>query len=598
MKTLYAMRASLLFLAIIQTTRTLPGPIGTTPITFQRVGTVVTSVTDFLLVGNVDLEPLEDELAAVEQTTAWLMNATTNVSSVHPAERKVIKAQIALLKREIVDILFRVRQLQFMFQPQESRTKRSVLLALGASAIIGASIGSLLHSSYMEDRLDAVESGQADMIKYVDLTTQLAADNQHRIDLINKTLHHLVIHEIAMTKFVTGEVDRLRDGEKILLAIDTCQSSILHLHNAVDRLIQIYSMALRGHISTELITPTQAKWELSYIQRNLPQGMRPAVSAKEVTNFFKLNCHLVSRGNRIQIVVAIPVFAFDQEFSLYKYLGGPIPLEDGISMKIAGQTSFLVINKPNTLHAELTAEQVQMCTRINNLFLCPHARILSKDNKPSCLYLLFKGRVSDAKVSCEHRFHIAGVLEFSQVTETDFVATAASPQTITRHCGQNVTGYTFQIPKGITYLKLQPGCSLTGQGCFITPGHNSSITTEQFLVNTGSHLPIKAYELLQEHYPEVKMEHQELTATIRDLAKGGASVSLKDVVAARAIIHRPGQGLHIWSSVFTAFSLLITAAFFTWVFYKYYCGGKKRTPTSPKRNTEVRELEDRLASEA
>ena len=561
------------------------------PVTFQRIGALVTSVTDYLLVGRIDLDPLTSELEAVQDTATWLMRASSNVSSVNPMERKVVRAQVALLGREINDLSHRIRQVKFMFRPKQARQKRSVVLALGAAALIGASVGNLLHSSYVEERLNTIKDNQGKLIKYVDLTTQLAANNQQRINLINETLTHLVLHEIAMTHFIGKEMDDLRDGERILLAIDVCQSAILHLHNAVNRLINVYTMALRGHISTELITPTEAKRQLVLVRSELPRGMQLALDDDDIMDFFKLNCHMVEQKGQLLVVVPIPVFTYAQQFTLYKHLRMPIMIQEGIDMEIISRGGFLVTNKQNTLHTELTIEEVQLCTHINNLFLCPHARILNKSTKPSCLFLLFKGEVQEARKACTHSFKRASALELSQFTETNFVASATSPQSLIQYCDQNITGRTFTIPAGISRFTLPPGCSLTSNDNFIAPGHNSSIIAEQFLINTGEHLPVSAHELLQQQYPAIDIEPDALSRMLTDMTKGGSTINFKDIVAARAAVRRDSWGLHIWSPIFTAIGLLITASFFSWVFIKYYCSAKKEEDHAAKVVYECEELE-------
>ena len=103
------------------------------------------------------------------------------------------------------------------------------------------------------------------------------------------------------------------------------------------------------------------------------------------------------------VAIPIPVIGLSQEFSVFRHLRTPVAAGKGVEMILQTGKEFLVLNREGTLHAEISSDELEACAQVETLFLCPHVRVFSKPGKPTCLYLLYEGRVKEAQRSATTR---------------------------------------------------------------------------------------------------------------------------------------------------------------------------------------------------
>ena len=546
------------------------------PITFQRLGQLSPSVSDFLLVGRIELRPIFRELRRAQNVIGWLDAAAEKLDDIHASQRLLVQAQSSILRRELTEITVRARNIRALFTPRRTRNRRSVMLALGAAAIIGSSVASLMHTAYIQERIEEVQDSVNGELQYVDLTAELSENNQRRLAAVNATLFELIHRTTNFQREFEEEIEALQKGERLLLAIDACQSSILHLQTGMDQLIEVYTMALHGRISTTLLNPRQVQEQVSLIKERLPPGKKLALDSDDLRGFYQLKCHLVETSDGLVVVIPIPVIGLGQEFSVFRHLRTPVAAGNDAEMILRTSKEFLVLNRENTLHTEISADELEACANVESLFLCPHIRVFMKPSRPSCLYLLYEGRVKEAQRICDHAFRITGKLDITQLSDYEFLATSTSVGTrAAQRCGSEATTTSINIPMGISKLELPAGCSLNTDLAYVVPGPNSTMGRGTFIISGQHEIDIDVENLLHQQYPHLNVKTEEIAGLLQQLTTTGDTVSLQDLMAARHRIKEISHP-HWIPMIFTTIGMVSTVTFFTWVCLRYHLRGRKR----------------------
>ena len=71
----------------------------------------------------------------------------------------------------------------------------------------------------------------------------------------------------------------------------------------MDQLIEVYTMALHGRISTTLLNPRQVQEQVSLIKERLPPGKKLALDSNDLRGFYQLKCHLVETSDGLVVVI-------------------------------------------------------------------------------------------------------------------------------------------------------------------------------------------------------------------------------------------------------------------------------------------------------
>ncbi len=554
----------------------------TVPTTFQYVGDLTANLADHLILGRVDLRQTTDDLLHIKQAHDWLSRAVRNLPDVHPVQKKNIKLQLRFLDQELKELTARAEELKDLVTGKVAplgpgkggRQKRSLLLALGGLALIGASVGNLVYSGYLHKRIDDLEARQSSMLRYVDLTTKLVANNQQRIGALNKTLYHLLHQQMSFEKEVATNMQQLSAAQEILAILSTCEAAISHLSSALNRMQAVWTAALQGRIAVEMIPPTQVHQELRHIKEGLEHGYELAVDPDKLHEFYRLPCHLINRGDKFILAIPVPVYQVADEFQIYRHISVPVATGEGVEMILDTQERYLVVNRERTLHAEMTTAELQGCLQLHQLHLCPQQRVYYKEGQPTCLFLLFQGKAKEAQRVCERAFRVAGGVELVQLNQTHFLASTGRQVVMTRSCEGTGTQDVL-VPKGITQIHLEEGCSLSADTAYIIPGQQQPVVAASYTVTTGSHITWDLTDMLREDYPHLDVQTEELRRIIGHLVVPGAKVRLQDVLAARAMVPTAVRHTSWAAMAFTAAGLLIVALFFAWVCCRYRKGGKK-----------------------
>ncbi len=513
-----------------QTTNYAPAPI-----TFQRMGEMSPDVSEYILLGKVEVNALLKELRQLQEATKWMKDTVEKLPK--SQEKRLINRQLKILYFEVKDLNKHARSLETLVEEgrvtQNPRAKRAIGLILGGAAVIGAAIGSIAYSGYLGARIDAMEEQQASMLKYVDMTAALAESNERRITALNATLQLIAKHELQFEAAVEKELQRVELSQRLTLTLGICEEILSHITAAVSRLTAVWTSALQGKISLDLISPEMVKKALKEIEAEMPAGMQLAIDTADLTSFYRLPCHLISKEDGYVVAVPIPVYKSKDLFQIFKHINAPVATGEGLEMILDTDGSYLAINRERTLHAELTVSELQACLNVNELYLCPQRRVFRKAGEPSCLYQLFQGKTQEAQRTCTHAFRYAGKVDIVQLSRTTYVVIASQESTITMSCEDGQPSTDVTVKAGTQKIELSPGCSISTDNIYVVPAGNQTELGDIMTVDTGQQLPLNMEDLMKDLYPHLDLKVQEIKNITKTLTQVGATVTLKDVIAAR-----------------------------------------------------------------
>ncbi len=116
----------------------------------------------------------------------WITEAVEKLPRHHQRERDLLRQHLDAIQHEGKVLLKRAQQLESMLivkpkldqmQKRSRRKPRSVLLAVEALVLVGASVGNLMYSSYLDTRIQELKARQDGILHYIDVSASLAGDN-------------------------------------------------------------------------------------------------------------------------------------------------------------------------------------------------------------------------------------------------------------------------------------------------------------------------------------------------------------------------------------------------------------------------------------
>ncbi len=563
------------------------------PSHFQLVGQMSPNVADYLLLGEIDLQPVTRELEKLRGARIFITEISQKLPATHRKEQKLLLQQLLLVDQELRAQKERASWLQSLVTvrpepvtpPTRRRQKRFIGAAIAGLALVGASLGNFAYTHYLHTRLDAVEARQDKMLHYIDLTAQMTMENKERIQALNTTLKLLFIHEKEFEARTAKELAETRFTQRLLILMGTCEGALAHVVKSLDRLTLVWNMAVHGHITPELITPFQARRELQTVKENLHPGQAMAVDAEDLTTFYRLPCHLMARGGRYVVAVPIPVYDGRQVFDVYQHLRTPVAVGPHLEMLVDTEGLYLVVNRERTLHQEMTAAELQGCLLVKTIYLCPNQRRFWKGTQPGCLFSLLKGDLDLARRKCSHNFRLTGDLGITQMTADKFLITATKESELIQGCEDRKRSANIQVPPGSRTLTLPEGCSLSSREAFVVSANNQTLGAEVIPVQAGKEVPLDLEEVIKDFYPHLDFNVEEIRTIAGHLARQSATVRVSDILAARAQVPSGSHIIGLASASITTVALLIIMAFVTWTCCRWRAHRAASTRTSAKKPT-------------
>lgn len=138
-----------------------------------------------------------------------------------------------------------------------------------------------------------------------------------------------------------------------------------------------------------------------------------------------------------------------------------------MEVSLTSDQEFFAINEEQTLHAELSTEDIDECLHTEKVFICPHHRVLYKVAYPTCLLALFQSQLKLAKTLCRQTVQRRKTMKVYQVSDDRFNLIAVNDSSLQIQCQEPPTTEAITIRKGSSVIRLPYGCSATTKELYI-----------------------------------------------------------------------------------------------------------------------------------
>lgn len=442
---------------------------------FHPVEHIHTSISSWILTTAIDFQPYKDALLNVQDYALDAKKSLTDkVNTFHRNDPRYLKLfnmtlndfdnMISELKQTHVEATNLIGHIH-----NNRITKRS-LLPLGG-------LFSFLFGTGDQKEIDQLKANVQELYENQMAQTDVLNDvitvaNISR-GLINENI--LKINQIIDTISAINEtIDFVLESLKPLYAARRflfLHSEFIHHHSRVRYLMrqlhkdmrvikQYLSVHSTGKLNAEIIDPTHLKIELIKIQKLLPDRLSlPEDPNKNIWHYYKfLTATPLSQGNKLILMIKVPLIDLDSSMTLYKVYNLPIfhqTLGKSLLYNIEGNN--LAVTRDNKYMVVLTESEFIQCTLAEGHFCTINSALYHIETSKSCLSALFiKDNTKINKYCTLDMTNITG----PKAIYLDQGLWAISLDKIIHmeiQCTAHTKVQTLRPP--ISFVKLQPTCS-------------------------------------------------------------------------------------------------------------------------------------------
>ena len=384
-------------------------------------------------------------------------------------------------------------------------------------------------------------------------------------------------------------VEELEVNQKVI-ALATEMNTILNLLlDEISDLEDGIINALHHQISPKLLPPDIVKQILKDMKQRLPRYLVPAVTNSHLAEFYFLPIRLFINQTKITFLTNIPAYNPHSILHLYRHVDIPIwSSKHNVTISMHSSNPFLAINVDKTLHRELSIAEVEECQRIENLYLCPHLRVLYRDER-SCLKALYLNDILHSHQICEIYLSKESTAMVTELTNNQFVVLAPKEERANLMCPEEKDNFIFT--KGMNQLNLSTDCVLS---------------TPSFVINTlpepidflSIHLhPVTIAQLsdidtlLKHRIMKIhkKVTAEELLETLHATLDSTQHISIDQLITAANEAKETVNHTHIWTAISLAsLALLTTTELVIWLMYCYSLYRKRYGKQETATHTHIR----------
>jgi hypothetical protein len=333
--------------------------------------------------------------------------------------------------------------------------------------------------------------------------------------------------------------------------------------------------ALHYKISPKMISPKLVRTLLKQVSSTLPDYLVMAVTKGKMAEFYGLPIRLQMKQNKMILITKIPTYSPSSLMNLYQHV--PIPIwsrEEKVSLIMISNFNYLAINAEQTLHLDLSREELDICHKIGHIYFCPHLTVVYKGDD-SCLKALFLSQMVQAQHRCQVTFQLSKKSMVYQVDQEWFLIVQAQKEYATLRCLKNQTDMT--LPIGLNKIHIPGGCTFSSPKFLISsssyPIH--LIPIQMHLVSSNQWKDVT--QLLVNNQKDVPID--DLRKSIKSISAHRNEVTLTELLDAADDAKKSLHHGWTWSSLSTSMvALIISVSLLIFLSYRFCQFTNKNPP--------------------
>ena len=244
---------------------------------------------------------------------------------------------------------------------------------------------------------------------------QIAENRQAIMDLV-KNLHQLDSKINKAVEMLNKEIFGVKYFLEMYLKLDMfveelktmMQRAMFHL----ETLRMHLNLLSLNHLSPTTVSPSNLRAMLSDIKSHLPITLTfPRDHMQDIWSYYKdLSCNAIIDGNKIIIVLSVPLLEVNSLMEVYEIINIPLPVSPDIQIANATkdltamyslETRGLMIDKTRTKYALLSSEELAVCGNPARNYCTPRSPIFPINLSNLCTVNLFLGNQNKIKKYCK-----------------------------------------------------------------------------------------------------------------------------------------------------------------------------------------------------
>jgi hypothetical protein len=440
-------------------------------IIFRYEGTTLASKGTFHLLIHMDLATVENNLARAKNFSDYLganFDVALEVRAQHKLRHDDAKETLAAIKsfgKSIrppdhgADMQLTIRARRETANNETLIRDRRSPWALAARAITGgADLAVTLYGVYQKHQLT----------KMVDKTVKRVDDLYHMVDPINSRIKIL---ETGTVRLQTQTDDLVETVQRLQL-VDGAVALANGYWDNVEKQVADMWLTL-----TTLMT-----------KRLNPRALRPGVmheallraQEEAVNNGFQLlveneaeayQCEasfVIDADHGFIAILHLPLGKMDDQMLLYRFVGVPIPLDDGQHMFFHPTHDVVAVDKEDKFFQTMTLAHLTTCKKLASLYLCENTNLRTSTevannhdgeiDEQLCIWGLLRQKFDIIKSAC--KVHIRRPADRGYaISAQEYVFVARQPEQGSLECPNRVPD-TFSV-RGVARVKVAAGCTAT-----------------------------------------------------------------------------------------------------------------------------------------
>ena len=242
-----------------------------------------------------------------------------------------------------------------------------------------------------------------------------------------------------------------------------------------------------GKLSLELVEDASLEAEFSQLRRELT-GRGFDLVFQGHAQVYQLPATFVQLNQTVQILVKVPVIPASDvaQFHLFQHLALPVLHEDYL-VQVRAREEMIAINSDRSQFVALSGAEIDACTKVGYMFLCPYVSLTSQGGPGGCLKSIFMGEAEIMERACQVEF-LKSDFMVTRVNDTAFQMFSRGLRSVSVTCD----GVTERARlEGMKIVDVEPGCIAFVEGRTFLSALKPSATVdsivtafpEEFLVN-------------------------------------------------------------------------------------------------------------------
>ena len=321
----------------------------------------------------------------------------------------------------------------------QNRQPRDIGTAFG----IAGSMFGLYNWISVRNIKQQLDNEQWESKQQIELFTEEITSLNHTIHLIAATLDN-------RTSTLAAELSLIGLGIQTL-------STKTRLHELENGIVA----AQHGRLSTHIIPLPQLERIHANVTRLAEHHLAtPAIT--ELADYFDVPLTLSIEDQTLHILVHVP--AITQTLRLHRYQPIPFQLEDNTYLIKGGNQYMIAVDDQDQFHADVTADELQDCWKVNNHFICHHNTVLYEEMTSTCLGAMWQAHHKKILQLCR----IKPLQDFTIVNLKEQVVIFAPNNTRVRTVCPGDTEAEVQDINGLAHVDVKPGCTIHGKNFKVT----------------------------------------------------------------------------------------------------------------------------------